>query len=121
MQRGTALNNKRAISIKLSFLALVLFGLAPTGASLQDRIHQAEDQKPITVNATLVQVPAFVTDKNGKFVTGLSREEFALSEDGKHQSGIQLRAGARHLEHGGGQAGGNPEYRRDLHTPARPG
>jgi VWFA-related protein len=73
------------MSIKFGFLALVLFGLAPTGASLQDRIQQAEDQKPITVNATLVQVPAFVTDKNGKFVTGLSREEFALSEDGKRQ------------------------------------
>ncbi|HSO74125.1 MAG TPA: hypothetical protein VLU47_04745, partial [Blastocatellia bacterium] len=64
------------MSIKFGFLSLVLLGLAPAAASFQDRNQQAEDQKPITVNATLVQVPAFVTDKNGKFVTGLSREDF---------------------------------------------
>ncbi|MFY9609126.1 MAG: VWA domain-containing protein [Blastocatellia bacterium] len=71
--------------IKFAFQAVVLLALAPSAASYQDRIQQTEDQKPIRVNATLVQVPALVTDKNGKFVTGLSREDFTLSEDGKRQ------------------------------------
>jgi VWFA-related protein len=73
------------MKIKFGFLAVVLLALAPATASFQDRNQQPNDQKPIIVNATLVQVPALVTDKNGKFVTGLSREDFTLSEDGKRQ------------------------------------
>lgn len=73
------------MKIKSGFLVVVMLALAPAGASFQDRNQQAEDQKAITVNATLVQVPALVTDKNGKFVTGLSREDFTVAEDGKRQ------------------------------------
>lgn len=73
------------MKIEIGFFAVVLLALAPAAPSYQDRNQQSEDQKPITVNATLVQVPAHVTDKNGKFVTGLSRDDFTLSEDGKRQ------------------------------------
>lgn len=73
------------MKIKFGFLVVLPLAVASASASFQDRNQQAEDQKPITVAATLVQVPAVVTDKNGKFVTGLSREDFTVSEDGKRQ------------------------------------
>ena len=50
----------------------------------QDRQPQREED-PVRLNATLIQVPAVVTDRNGKFVTDLSRDDFTVSEDGKRQ------------------------------------
>lgn len=49
-----------------------------------------ENQKPtsddpVRLSASLVQVPAIVTDRSGKFVSDLSRDEFTVSEDGKRQ------------------------------------
>lgn len=39
----------------------------------------------IRFETSLVTVPAIVTDRAGRFVTGLSRGDFQLSEDGKPQ------------------------------------
>lgn len=50
----------------------------------QDARRSPQDE-PLKLNATLVQVPATVTDRGGKFVTDLSREDFALFEDGKRR------------------------------------
>jgi Ca-activated chloride channel homolog len=44
-----------------------------------------QDQQPLRLNATLVQVPAVVTDQNGKFVTDLSQNDFSIFEDGARQ------------------------------------
>jgi Ca-activated chloride channel family protein len=49
-----------------------------------------DPQKPtaeesVRLSASLVQVPAVVTDRSGKFVSDLSRNEFTVSEDGKRQ------------------------------------
>jgi VWFA-related protein len=41
--------------------------------------------EPLKLNTTLVQIPATVTDRGGRFVTDLSREDFALFEDGKRR------------------------------------
>jgi len=65
--------------------AFVVLAAAYASASFQGRIQQGEDQKPLKLNATLVQVPAVATDKSGRFVRDLSREDFTLSEDGKRQ------------------------------------
>jgi len=49
-----------------------------------------DQQKPtsedaVRLSASLVQVPAVVTDRSGKFVSDLSRSDFTVSEDGKRQ------------------------------------
>lgn len=51
----------------------------------QDKKKQADDQEPLRLNATLVQVPAVITDRSGKFVTDLTRNDFTVFEDGKRQ------------------------------------
>lgn len=42
-------------------------------------------EEPIRLSASLVQVPAVVTDRRGKFVSDLSLNDFTVSEDGKRQ------------------------------------
>lgn len=42
-------------------------------------------QEPLQLSATLVQAPVVVTDKEGKFVSDLSKSDFAVFEDGKKQ------------------------------------
>jgi VWFA-related protein len=39
----------------------------------------------LRLNSTLIQVPTVVTDHNGKFVASLTKSNFTLLEDGKHQ------------------------------------
>ncbi|HKV41245.1 MAG TPA: VWA domain-containing protein [Blastocatellia bacterium] len=46
---------------------------------------QESDGGQIRLNATLVQVPAIITDPQGKFVTNLVRDDFKVFEDGKPQ------------------------------------
>ena len=45
--------------------------------------HTADE--PVRLSASLVQVPAVVTDRSGKFVSDLSQSDFTVSEDGKRQ------------------------------------
>jgi VWFA-related protein len=57
---------------------------------------QTEPDDVVRVNTELVQTDVMVFDKSGKFVTGLKREQFELSVDGKPQPLTffeQVRAG----------------------------
>ncbi|MGH9763732.1 MAG: VWA domain-containing protein, partial [Blastocatellia bacterium] len=47
--------------------------------------QQSSSGDEIKLNSTLVQVPAIVTDHDGKFVDDLSRDNFKIYEDGKVQ------------------------------------
>ncbi|MEK6322636.1 MAG: VWA domain-containing protein [Acidobacteriota bacterium] len=71
-----------------SFLILAVasqaFATAAITASQQGQQKPSEEQ-PVRLNATLVQVPAIVTDRGGKFVTDLSRGDFTVYDDGKRQ------------------------------------
>jgi VWFA-related protein len=49
----------------------------------QDR--RSDDQEPVRIGATMVKVPAVVTDQSGGFVTSLTRDDFSVFEDGKRQ------------------------------------
>ncbi len=60
-------------------LATVALASSPQGQ------QKPSEEQPVRLNATLVQVPAVVTDRSGKFVTDLSRGDFTVSEDGKRQ------------------------------------
>ena len=71
-------------SFVLVALACVTFAQAVGSAPSQD-VQRPKGEEPIRLNASLVQVPAVVTDRSGRFVTDLSRGDFNISEDGKHQ------------------------------------
>jgi hypothetical protein len=51
----------------------------------QQSSRKPADDQAVRLNATLVQVPAVVTDRSGKFVSDLSQSDFTLYEEGKRQ------------------------------------
>lgn len=73
----------RLVVIGFVFALLVL----PTGAQ-QERSRKPvpQDDEPIKLNTTLVQVPVVVSERGGRYVSDLTRDEFAVFEDGVKQS-----------------------------------
>jgi Ca-activated chloride channel homolog len=71
--------------------AILLFTLVASvyPASALHPLSQAqqkhEDDDAVRLGATLVQVPAIVTNQTGKFVGDLAKSDFTLYEDGKRQ------------------------------------
>jgi len=59
----------------------------PAGAQ-QDRPKKptSQDDEPITLNTTLVQVPVVVSERGGRYVSDLTRNEFTIFEDGVKQN-----------------------------------
>lgn len=70
-----------------SFLIVTIAGgTFSTGFPSTHRSSQKpSDDQPLRLNATLVQVPAIVTDRSGKFVSDLSQNDFTVYEEGKRQ------------------------------------
>ncbi len=60
-------------------------GIAAPG---QDKSREQDPQRPdiIKLDTALVAVPVVVTDRYGRFITGLTRQEFVVREDGIQQS-----------------------------------
>ncbi len=79
----------RALTIPglISSLALVVWPvfLSPALGQGQSGGQEQRQQETIRVDTSLVAVPVIVTDYSGRFVTGLTRQEFQLFEDGKPQ------------------------------------
>jgi len=71
-----------------SFVILAIagqaFSIEPIRSSQRDPQKPSEEQA-VRLNTTLVQVPAVVTDRSGRFVSDLSRSDFTLYEEGKRQ------------------------------------
>ena len=65
-------------------LATVIISSTPIATLSQDR-KKKSDQDSIKLNAELVQIDALVTDKAGKPVSGLKREDFELLDNNKSQ------------------------------------
>ncbi|HLF83530.1 MAG TPA: hypothetical protein VI837_05090, partial [Blastocatellia bacterium] len=69
---------------KLKASRLVVTGVVlalmvlPTGAQ-QERSRKPvpQDDEPIKLNTTLVQVPAIVSERGGRYVSDMTRDEFA--------------------------------------------
>src|SRR5215203_626141 len=61
-------------------VCLILAALTP---SLSAQAPPPQDQFGEAVDVNVVNVDVYVTDKNGRPVTGLRKEEFELREDGK--------------------------------------
>lgn len=72
------------LSLVLGVFLSLTAAQSPGRALVQDP-QKPKGDEPIRLNASLVQVPAIVTDRGGKFVTDLSRGDFSVSEDGKRQ------------------------------------
>jgi Ca-activated chloride channel homolog len=68
----------------LSIALLLTFFSFSTSVKGQQKEHQ-QDQEPIKLKSTLVQVPVVVSDKGGRYITDLSARDFQLYEDGKEQ------------------------------------
>lgn len=66
-------------SFRILVPALILGLVAPAPLAAQDQ------KKPLTfgVEASLVSIPVFVTDKDGRSVTGLTAQDFEVEEGGK--------------------------------------
>lgn len=72
------------LKVRPQILLLCLMLTATTAVVRSQDAAKPSQDEPFKLNATLVQVPATVT-RGGKFVTDLSREDFALFEDGKRR------------------------------------
>lgn len=76
----------RAAIIKIIVGAVALLYTASSPASAQEKQDKPEQQPPtIKIGTSLVTVPVIVTDRYGRFVTGMSRSEFVVREDGVAQ------------------------------------
>jgi len=74
----------RHFPVKITFAALIWL-LVAHSAHGQTRQPEQQQSETIRVNTSLVAVPVSVTDSTGRFVTGLTRADFQVSEDGKQQ------------------------------------
>ena len=67
-------------------LTLLLAGTVFSKAALsQAGPQKPDDEQPLRISTELVQVDVVVTDKAGKVVRGLTKDDFELSEKGKRQ------------------------------------
>lgn len=72
-------------SIIIPVMSLSLSLSANAWQQPQDEKKNDKDQDSVRLSATLVQVPAIVTDRSGKLVTDLSQKDFTVYEDGRQQ------------------------------------
>ena len=79
---------KFILSLLLFILVGCAFALSQTAPTQPPKAKdplQKQDDTTIRIETELVQVEAIVTDKSGKLVRDLKREDFELKEDGKSQ------------------------------------
>ncbi len=67
-------------------IMFALLGLPTAGQQERGQKPIPRDDEPIKLNTTLVQVPVVVSERGGRYVSDLDREEFTVSEDGVKQN-----------------------------------
>jgi VWFA-related protein len=75
----------KRITIALVFIALVTASGFPTPAQEQKESAKQDPDAPIKLGSTLVSVPVIVSDRNGRYVSGLKAGNFSLYKDGARQ------------------------------------
>src|SRR5262247_1014471 len=72
---------------RAAFAALISFmAVLPVFGQRQEEKPQQDQQQPsIKIGTNLVTVPVIVTDRYGRFITGLSRNQFSVREEGSVQ------------------------------------
>src|SRR6266542_1832080 len=69
----------------LAVLTLFAGALPVFGQGRVEKPQQDPQQPSIKIGTNLVTVPVIVTDRYGRFITGLSRNQFAVREEGSAQ------------------------------------
>ena len=69
----------------LAVLALFVAALPAFGQSQEEKQQQDQQQPSIKIGTGLVTVPVIVTDRYGRFVTGLTQNQFTVREEGTPQ------------------------------------
>jgi VWFA-related protein len=69
----------------LAVLTLFAAALPVFGQGQEEKPQQDSQQPSIKIGTNLVTVPVIVTDRYGRFITGLSRKEFTVREEGSPQ------------------------------------
>jgi VWFA-related protein len=91
-------------TIALLFLSLLLCA----AAFPQEKAQKPGDDQPVRISTELIQVDVVVTDKNGRIVRGLTRDDFTLYDKGKKQEinfiDFVDAAAGRRTRDGAGQA-----------------
>lgn len=73
--------------VAVLILTLSMLLLIPARAQQEkERRSTPQDEEPIKLNTTLVQVPVIVSERGGRYVSDLTRDEFSIFEDGAKQS-----------------------------------
>jgi VWFA-related protein len=72
----------KRINIALVFIALWSANVFPLAAQEQKESAKQDPDAPIKLGSTLVSVPVIVSDRNGRYVSGLKAENFTLYKDG---------------------------------------
>lgn len=67
-------------------IALALAFLSASAQQEQRQKPIPQDDEPIKLNTTLVQVPVVVSERGGRYVSNMTRDEFAVFEDGVKQN-----------------------------------
>lgn len=73
---------------KLALLALLFLAASPPASDAQQpgtAAKEAGEEEVVRVSTSLVAVPVTVSDREGRYVTDLRREEFHVFEDGVEQ------------------------------------
>src|SRR5262245_27844257 len=68
----------------VALISLMAF-LPVFGQSQEEKPQQDQQQPTIKIGTNLVTVPVIVTDRYGRFVTGLTQKEFTVREEGSPQ------------------------------------
>ena len=72
--------------IRLAAFLVLLGGSVLSSQSTSSPAPQAQPQPPtFRLNVEYVEVDAVVTDRDGQFVRGLTKDDFQIFEDGKPQ------------------------------------
>lgn len=78
-------NTFRVRVTALSFAVLVLLIVTAGAQQEKERKPPPQDEEPVRLRTTLVQVPVVVSERGGRYVSDLTRDEFTILEDGIKQ------------------------------------
>src|SRR5215468_8106174 len=73
-----------ARAVLVALISLMAF-LPVFGQSQEEKPQQDQQQPTFKIGTNLVTVPVIVTDRYGRFVTGLTQKEFTVREEGSPQ------------------------------------
>jgi VWFA-related protein len=106
------LSNARSVIASAVCVGAVAAGVTLVAQSPQTPTPTSPDTPRLRISTTLVEVDAVVTDRQGRHVTDLRPEDFALTQDGRPQKISSVRYIS--LDARGPASGGDEDVRRTV-------